>query len=82
MHLNKYLLCLLQKVLVYLSQKGVDTNTYDKNGDTPLHAYVRRKDKNKLDCLVAFLINAKEYDVDRKNGDGDTPLHVACKVSN
>ena len=70
---------LLQKVLKYLDQKGVDANALDENGDTPLHAYVRRKDKNKLECLMIFLINAS-YEVDKLNKSGDTPLHLACKV--
>ncbi len=48
-------------------------------GDAPLHAYVRRKDKNKLDCLMAFLTDPK-CDVDVVNEEGDSPLHLACKV--
>lgn len=50
------------------------------DGETPLHAYVRRHDKQKLQCLMTFLVHA-EYDVDMVNKDGDSALHLACKVS-
>ena len=67
-----------QKVLKYLGKEGVDVGALH-DGDTPLHAYVRRRDKNKLGCLMTFLINAK-CDVNAVNKDGDSPLHLACKV--
>lgn len=69
-----------QKVLKYLGREGVDVS-FRHNGDTPLHAYVSRKDKHKLDCLMTFLINAPKCDVDMLNDDGNTALHLACKVS-
>ena len=69
----------MQKLLKYLSQNDVDVTAFDERGDMPLHAYVRRTDKCKMDCLFTFLINA-EYNVDALNKDSDTALHLACKV--
>ena len=68
----------LQKVLKYLGKKGIDSG-FLHDGDTPLHAYVRRQDKHKMECLMTFLVHA-DYDVDMVNDDGDSPLHLACKV--
>lgn len=59
----------------YLGREGVDPG-YLHEGDTPLHAYVKRQ---KMGCLMAFLIHAK-YDVDMVNSGGDNALHLACKV--
>lgn len=70
----------VQKVLKYLEREGVDVN-HLHNGDAPLHSYVRRRDKHKLSCLMAFLIHSK-CDIDMKNKDGETALHLACKVNN
>lgn len=62
----------------YLGRDGVDTG-FLHDGDTPLHAYVKRQDKQRMNCLMAFLIHA-EYDVNMVNKDGDSALHLACKV--
>ncbi len=66
-------------MLKYLSTDGVDTGAL-QNGDAPLHAYIRRRDKQKQNCLMTFLIHA-EHDVNLVNEEGDTALHLACKVS-
>ena len=74
-------------MLDYLTREGVkiDPNVpYGEHGDTPLHAYVRRRDdkqNSKLGCIMTFLINAPQgCDVDALNDEGDSPLHLACRV--
>ena len=57
-----------------------DHNALDCNGDAPLHCYVKRRDKEKFNCLITFLIHSK-CDVNLLNIDGQTALHLACKVS-
>ena len=56
-----------------------DHNILDKNGETPLHSYVRRTDKEKFNCLMTFLIHSK-CDVNLPNREGRTALHLACEV--
>ena len=65
-------------MLKYLGREGVNPNALHE-GDTPLHAYVRRGDKQKLSCLMTLLINA-DCDVNAFNQEGDAPLHLACRV--
>ena len=57
-----------------------DHNALDSSGDAPLHCYVKRRDKERYDCLIMFLIHSK-CDVNLRNSDGQTALHLACKVS-
>ena len=57
-----------------------DHNALDSNGDAPLHSYVKRRDKERFDCLVTFLTYSK-CDINYQNIDGQTALHLACKVS-
>ena len=57
-----------------------DHNALDTNGDAPLHCFVKRKDKEKFNCLITFLIHSK-CDVNLPNTDGQTALHLACQVS-
>ena len=57
-----------------------DHNTVDSDGDTLLHAYIRRKDKHRNECLLALLVYGN-CDVDKENGHGFTPLHIAAEVS-
>ena len=54
-------------------------DTLDSNGDTPLHCFVKRKDREKFNCLIIFLIHSK-CDVNLLNKDGQTALHLACQV--
>ena len=65
----------LKKLLV----KVVDHNELDANGDTPVHSYVRRRDKEKFKCLMTMLIHG-DCDVNMPNKDGQTALHLACEV--
>ena len=63
-----------------LLKNNPDPDAVDDNGDTPLHAYVKRKDKHKFDCLVTFLIHSK-CDLDKPNANDMTALHLAAEVS-
>ena len=63
-----------------LLKNNPDPDAVDDNGDTPLHAYVKRKDKHKFDCLTTLLIHSK-CDLDKPNHDGMTALHLAAEVS-
>ena len=55
-------------------------NTLDQNGDAPLHYFIKRKDREKFNCLIAFLIYSK-CDINLLNAGGQTALHLACQVS-
>ena len=59
--------------------KVEDHNVQDMDGDAPVHAYVKRKDKEKMNCLMTFLIHSK-CDVNLPNEEGQTALHLACQV--
>ena len=63
-----------------LLRSEVDPDAADDKGDTPLHAYVKRKDKNKFDCLMTLLIHSK-CELDNPDEEGMTPLHLAAQVS-
>ena len=68
-----------QKALKKLLRKVDDHDALDMNGDTPLHSYVRRRDKEKFNCIMTFLIHSK-CDVNLPNREGQTALHLACEV--
>ena len=57
-----------------------DHNAFDSKGDAPLHSYVKRRDKERFDCLVTFLTYSK-CDINYLNIDGQTALHLAYKVN-
>ena len=69
---------LLQKVQKFLKDLQ-DHNEANENGDTLLHAFVRRRDKYSQDCLLALLVYG-QCDVDGGNHQGFTPLHIAAEV--
>ena len=56
-----------------------DHNEVNENGDTLLHAIVRRKDKYRQECLLALLVYGR-CDIDGGNTQGFTPLHIAVEV--
>ena len=62
-----------------LLMKVEDHNVLDFNGDAPVHSYIRRRDKEKFNCLMTLLIYSK-CDVNLPNKDGQTALHLACEV--
>ena len=75
--------------LVKLIDAGVNVNSYDKAGNTPLHAFLcsdhLSAEGYKHDETVAFyltrLVKAGAL-VDHRNRDGESPLHVAIKLGN
>lgn len=57
-----------------LIEAGADANVRDEQGETPLHAAVRRQ---KDDALIARLV-AGGADVSARDALGNTPLHTAA----
>lgn len=57
-----------------LIEAGADANVRDEQGETPLHAAVRRQ---KDDALIAQLV-AGGADVSARDALGNTPLHTAA----
>ena len=54
----------------------------NKEGDAPIHYYIKRQDQNRFECLMAFLIHTPRSDIiDLVNSEGMTALHLACKVA-
>ena len=76
--IEKAILFSLQKVQKYLKELR-DHNKVNVNGDTLLHAYVRRKDKHRDECMLALLVYG-QCSVDGANRQGFTPLHLAAEV--
>ena len=60
-----------------LAQEGVDVNTQDYNGRTPLHAAARFRNVELLNLLLA----QKAIDVNLQDNERCTPLHVAVTYS-
>lgn len=60
-------------IVKLLIQNGVNINTQDVNGDTPLHKAV----ENKNEEITAFLLKQKLIAVNTSNNKGKTPLHLA-----
>lgn len=60
-----------------LLNKGVDPNTKDDSGSTPLHYAAFFGDKDMSEILVIRGAN-----VNAQNSDGSTPLHIATAMSN
>lgn len=73
-----HILSLSQKVQKHLKSL-TDHNAVNSDGDTLLHAYIRRKDKHKNECLLTLLVYGN-CDVDKENAHGFTPLHIAAEV--
>ena len=71
--------CRMQALKKLLS-KVEDHDAWDKNGDAPVHSYLRRRDKEKFNCLMTLLIHS-HCDVNLANKDGQTALHLACEAS-
>lgn len=65
--------------MVKYLKRGIWPEQLNREGDAPIHYYVKRRDKHKFDCLVAFLIHSQSI-VDLVNNDGMTALHLACEV--
>ena len=69
----------LQHVVKYL-KRGIWPEQLNREGDAPLHYYIKRRDKHRFDCLMAFLIHSTSI-IDLVNNDGMTALHLSCEVS-
>ena len=82
MSLIRYLYTYLQKVVKYLTIDGVDVNTVNSDGDTPLHCYVKMDRPDKIDYITALLVhcNIGTLKINKKNRHGNTPLHLATQV--
>jgi ankyrin repeat protein len=59
----------------YMINSGIELQSKDVDGNTPLHLACKR---NRVD-LVRLLI-ANYVDVNMVNKDGQTPLHLVCKL--
>ena len=57
-------------------------NARDKNGDAPIHAIIRAKNKHKFECLMALLVHSdvSVLDIDATSADDNTALHLAVMV--
>jgi len=72
-----------ERYLVNLLAVGVDTNSYDKGGNTPLMSFVRhaREDDNdNLTSRILCKLLDAGADVHRRNRQGETALHLAVKL--
>eukprot|EP01138_Halocafeteria_seosinensis_P004619 gb/GECG01004725.1/.p1 GENE.gb/GECG01004725.1/~~gb/GECG01004725.1/.p1 ORF type:complete len:417 (+),score=35.02 gb/GECG01004725.1/:1-1251(+) len=75
-----------RSVNVLLDSENTDCNAKDRNGNTPLHVAVSRRDGAKsareLSQIIKRLIKEKQADVNLKNASemgGDTPIHLATE---
>lgn len=59
----------------------MDVNFRDeKTGDAPIHSIIKKKKKDRVDLLLALLVNSKA-DINLQNGRDMTALHMAIEVS-
>jgi ankyrin repeat protein len=61
-------------MLYFFGEMGLDIDSIDSNGDTPLHLAVASKQKSSVRFLLS--LNAE---LNIKNNNGETPLHTAVK---
>jgi len=62
---------------------GVDPNNYDKNGNTPLMAFVsndRATENDESITRVLALVLEAGSDIGRRNRQGETALHITVKL--
>ncbi|KAL5323720.1 hypothetical protein ACEPPN_008261 [Leptodophora sp. 'Broadleaf-Isolate-01'] len=66
-----------------LLSNGVNPNSYDKNGFTPLMSFVlhlrEEESEDDMDLLIAGLLEAGA-DINSRNRQGETALHIAVKL--
>ncbi len=75
--------CLREQLLDNLLEAGVNPNNYDKDGNTPLMAFVTHahaaEDDDTTTRILSRLFDAGA-DVNRRNRRGETALHLAVKL--
>ena len=79
--LHSILLLHTQSLVHQLQTPGVDANARNANGDAPVHAIVKRKERHqeKLNLLVA-LLTYSNADVSLWTVNKMTALHLAAQV--
>ena len=66
--------------LFEIIQSGIDVNALDEEtGDAPIHSIAKRKRKDRLELLMALLVNST-VDVNLLNSRGNSALHLAVEV--
>lgn len=66
--------------LFEIIQSGVDVNALDEEtGDAPIHSIVKKKRKDRVELLMALLVNST-VDVNLLNSRGNSALHLAVEV--
>lgn len=59
----------------------MDVNLVDElTGDAPIHSIIKRKKKERVELLLALLMNSN-VDIDFQNGRHMTALHMAIEVN-
>lgn len=70
----------LQSLLDALQAPGVDVNLVDEiTGNAPIHTIIQRKKKDRVDLLLALLVNS-DVDINLQNRRRMTALHLAIEV--
>ena len=67
----------------HLQSNKYDQVERDEHGDTPLHAIIRDSRRDKLECLITFMVHS-DYgteNIDMPSLYGTTALHLAVQVS-
>ena len=78
--LPSYFSNFLQHLLDALQSPKVDVNLIDQlSGDGPIHSIIKRKKKDRVDLLLALLVNSKA-DINLQNRRSMTALHSAIEV--
>ena len=74
----------LQTLLKHMESQDVDLNAPNVDGDSPMHAIIRRKRRKRPDLLMTLLVNGcSRVDVNQCSlASGDTALHLAVMVGN
>ncbi|KAI9768638.1 MAG: hypothetical protein M1839_003998 [Geoglossum umbratile] len=63
-------------------KRGVDPNSFDRLGETPLHSLLSKPRSNEDEVAteeIVRLLVEMGADMNMRNRDGEVPLHLACK---
>ncbi len=73
----------MQKLRKHLKSRKYDQVERDKNKDTPLHAIVRFKRRDKHELLLVLMVYSDfgTEEIEIPDADGNTALHIAMFVS-